>query len=240
MHLAILRTGETNARISAHFPDYPDLFVALLNQHSDKQTPEFSFTSFAVFESMLPENVTDFDGYILTGSAAGVYEKHSWLDPLFNFIRACDSAKIPVCGICFGHQAVAQALGGEVVKWPHGWGVGVRQMQVTTPIKWCPERTEFDLIYFHQDQVTKLPDGAIHHASSEFCEVGAFSKGQHIFCLQGHPEFTPDYSKALLHAIKDKVGEEQTNQALASLSNPNDGAVFAKAIARFFKQAQPR
>lgn len=238
MHLAILRTSQTNSAISAEFPDYPELFARLLNRPESGTKPAFSFTSFAVFEGDLPEKAADFEGYIITGSAAGVYEGHSWLSPLFAFIRDCDAKKIPVCGICFGHQAVAKALGGEAEKWPQGWGVGVQKMAVTARPEWMPEVADFSLIYFHQDQVTRLPNGAYKIAGSDFCTNGAFAKDQHIFCLQGHPEFYADYSSALLETLRDRVGDSQTDDALSSLSKRTDSQQAAQWISDFFISAQ--
>ena len=239
MHLAILRTGQTNKAISDSFPDYPEMFARLLNRSaSDSQHPRFTFTSFAVFFGELPAHINDFDGYILTGSAAGVYETHSWLEPLFAFIRACDAAKKPICGICFGHQAVAKALGGEVVKWPDGWGVGVRDMQAADKPDWMAQMKEFSLIYFHQDQVTKLPAGAKTIATSSFCTIGGFAKDGHIFCLQGHPEFGVDYSAALLETIRARVGDARTDSALASLTRRTDAEIVASWIGDFFTHSQ--
>ena len=238
MHLAILRTGQTNAALNGDFPDYPEMFTRLLNSAGATKNISFTFTSFAVFNRELPANAGDFDGYITTGSAAGVYEDHEWLEPLFAFIRACDAIKKPVCGICFGHQAVAKALGGEVEKWPDGWGVGVRDMDIAAHTRWMTPADKFSLIYFHQDQVTKLPQGAISLATSDFCSIGAFAKDQHIFCLQGHPEFAADYSHALLEVIQPRVGEDRTKTAIGSLANKTDAAEIAQWICDFFYQAQ--
>jgi GMP synthase-like glutamine amidotransferase len=239
MHLAILRTGQTNAALNGASPDYPEMFVDLLNTAGKHKNISFTFTSFAVFNHELPTDASDFDGYIITGSAAGVYEEHDWLEPLFAFIRACDAIKKPVCGICFGHQAVAKALGGEVEKWPDGWGVGVRDMNINAHTSWMTLKNDYSLIYFHQDQVTKLPQGATSLASSDFCSIGAFAKDQHIFCLQGHPEFPADYSRALLEVIRERVGEDRTKTALNSLSDKTDAAEIALWICDFFLQAQP-
>jgi GMP synthase-like glutamine amidotransferase len=237
MRLAILRTGQTNAAIRASFPDYPDLYENLLNTEASRIKGAFSFTSFAVFKGEMPADPDKFDGYIITGSAAGVYEEHDWLKPLFAFIKKCDLLKKPLCGICFGHQAIAKALGGEVVKWADGWGVGVQDMRITAQVDWMPKADKMSLIYFHQDQVTQLPEGAKNLAANEFCAIGAFAKARHIFCLQGHPEFPADYSAALLEAIRKKVGDSRTDAALSSLAERTDAQEVAQWIANFFLQA---
>ena len=249
MHLAILRTGQTNKAISDSFPDYPEMFARLLNSlASYSQYPRFTFTSFAVFDGELPAHIDDFDGYLLTGSAAGVYETHSWLEPLFAFIRACDAAKKPICGICFGHQAVAKALGGEVVKWPDGWGVGVRPTRFErepVPKAELPDDAVVKLIYFHQDQVTRLPEGAERLASSDFCDEAGFTLCttdgvQTVLCLQGHPEFDAGYSTALLDSIESKVGTDRTKAARATLAKKTDSPLVAGWIKQFFTTSVQR
>ena len=105
------------------FNSYPDMFETLLDGN-----PHHFFTTFDVTASILPDSPDICDGYIITGSSAGVYEDHIWLEPLFSFIRACSGQHLPMVGICFGHQAIAHALGGTVVKFHDGWGVGNRQM----------------------------------------------------------------------------------------------------------------
>ena len=76
MRLAILRTGQTNAAIRASFPDYPDLYENLLNNGASRIKGAFSFRYFAVFNGEMPADPDEFDGYIITGSAAGeIYSK---------------------------------------------------------------------------------------------------------------------------------------------------------------------
>ena len=71
-----------------------------------------------------PTSVSSCDGWIVTGSAFGAYEDHAFIPPLEDFIRANYKADVPMAGICFGHQIMAQALGGKVEKFSGGWGVG--------------------------------------------------------------------------------------------------------------------
>jgi GMP synthase-like glutamine amidotransferase len=236
MHIGILQTGKINASIQDEFNSYPDMFETLL----DGNPHHFSFTTFDVTASILPDSPDICDGYIITGSSAGVYDDHVWLEPLFSFIRACSDQHLPMVGICFGHQAIAHALGGTVVKFHDGWGVGNRQMtlhnadQLGTIIDQQIDDSSFSLPYFHQDQVTALPEGATLTASNGFCQIGGFIMDTHILCFQGHPEFSSRYCKALLEVRRESIGNSRTDKAHASLPNGNDRQKIGSWISHFF------
>ena len=66
---------------------------------------------------MFPEGIHDADGWLITGSRHGAYEDHPWIPPLEEFIRDAYAAQVPLVGICFGHQIIAQAMGGKVEKY---------------------------------------------------------------------------------------------------------------------------
>ena len=233
--IGLLQTGQNRAEMAA-FDEYPVLFDRLLN--TGQQPRWCELVTWRVLENEFPEDIGACEGYIVTGSAAGVYEAHDWIAPLMRFLQACHQADIPLMGICFGHQAIAKALGGKVEKWPGGWGVGVRRMTMCDQPAFLPAPADsLDLIYFHQDQVTELPDGAVRLASSDFCENGGFTVGQSVLCLQGHPEFDAEYSAALLEAITAKVGEARAAAGQASLSQPTDAGAVAGWIAAFFHAA---
>lgn len=246
MNIGILQTGKININIRDRFGNYPDMFKDLL---SDKPLADpnnaLGFTVFDVTEQQMPESPKDCDGYIITGSSAGVYEDHIWLEPLFQFIRECAALTIPLVGICFGHQAIAKALGGEVGKFSGGWGVGNRRANIEnkTALEYaigCKQDAEtIKIPYFHQDQVISLPKEATVTVSDDFCAIGGYVIDNQILCFQGHPEFNSEYLQALTNVRKETLGEAVTTAALASADDANDRHLVGQWIADFFANHQP-
>ena len=231
--VAILQTGVNNPKMSASYPDYPGMFRSLIGQA--QSTPLIELISFPILEgSSLPE-IDTFDGFLITGSASGVYENTSWMKSLFAFIREAHKKKKKIAGFCFGHQAIAVALGGAVVKSEKGWGVGIRKHSISDTKNWMrPEKKDLELIYMHQDQVIKLPDSAEVLSGDEFCPFSAFSIGEHILSMQGHPEFSAEFTQDLIALRSRNIGQEKATIALESLSKSHDGPIVAQWIVNFF------
>ena len=236
LRLAILQTGHNNPALPKSLREYPQMFEDLLFPLA----PEggLSLTNYAVVDGIFPQSVTDYDGYIITGSRHGVYEDLPFIAPLMKFIQDAFALKIPQAGICFGHQALAQALGGRVEKSDKGWGVGIRKVNVAKATNWMTDSADtVDLIYVHQDQVVALPDGATHIAGDDFCPNAAFAIGNDVFSVQGHPEFDKGYVHELLAIRGDDMGEEVSQKATISLEGDHEGALVGQWIYRFFQQA---
>jgi GMP synthase-like glutamine amidotransferase len=110
------------------------------------------------------------EAVMITGSPAGVYDDEAWIGPLADFIRAGAAAGVPQVGICFGHQILAEALGGKVIKSDKGWGVGRHTYDVVAcpgfVSETCPPTVSAAVS--HQDQVVALPPGAEVIAASDF------------------------------------------------------------------------
>ena len=195
----------------------------------------FQTTAFEIHKGIEPTDLNAFDGYLLTGSRRGVYDEDPWIGRLLNLIRRLHNLRIKTVGICFGHQAIAQALGGRVVNWSKGWGVGVH----TYDVSWrqrlgeAPINGQVALPCCHQDQVAELPPGAQRILTSEFCENAGFMIDDHVLALQPHPEFSVRYLECILRVIEDRVGE-RSQQAFESLARDTDNARIAELIASFF------
>lgn len=230
--IAILETGHNHADLEPRFGRFSDAFRAWLARHAEEFPVEL--TVYWVEGGQFPADAADHDGYIVTGSAAGVYEDHAWLEPTRAFLRTALAAQRKLLGVCFGHQLLAQVLGGKVVKSDKGWGIGRHSYALHCERAWmAPPLGEIALLACHQDQVVELPAGAEVLASSAFCEYAMFAFGDNVLTVQAHPEFSVDYATALYEHRRARFGDEVADRALASLAQPTQEDVFARWALRF-------
>lgn len=222
MKLAILETGVPPDPLAAEFGSYPDMFAKLLG-------PGFEIETFDVVNGGLPKPSAH-GAYLVTGSPAGVYDPLPWIAPLMDFIRDAGEAKM--IGVCFGHQVMAEALGGEVIKSPKGWGAGLHRYEVVHPEFWTSGKRQVAIPASHQDQVVRQPPNTDVVARSDFTPFAALAwKDRPAISFQFHPEFSVGYAKALIEKRFDRVNEPQA--ALASLDAPNDNQVVGGWIRKF-------
>ena len=180
--------------------------------------PGFEIETFDVQNGDLPEPAAH-HAYLVTGSPAGVYDPLPWIEPLQEFIRNAGEAKM--VGVCFGHQVMAQALGGEVVKSPKGWGAGLHRYEVVNRERWTNGELQIAIPASHQDQVVRQPPNTDVVAGSDFTPFAALAwTDRPAISFQFHPEFSVDYAKALIEKRFDRVNDPDA--ALASLDAPND------------------
>lgn len=222
MLIGILQTGLAPENLAPQMGDYPDMFARLLDGNG------FTFKTFRVVEGELPASVKDCDGWLITGSRHGVYEDHPWIPPLEQFIRDAFAARVPVVGICFGHQIIAQAMGGKVERYEGGWAVGATEYDF--------DGDRIVLNAWHRDQVTKAPDGAKVVGTNEFCTNAALLYDDRAFTVQAHPEFRPEFVDGLMKTrgkglVPDTLMAEATERLELSL---HDKTIAAR-IAAFFK-----
>ena len=222
MLIGILQTGLAPDALAPAMGDYPDMFARLLDGHG------FTFRTFQVVNGMFPADVHDCDGWLITGSKHGAYEDHPWIPPLEDFIRAAFAARVPVVGICFGHQIIAQAMGGKVEKYAGGWSVG--------PTEYDFDGQTLTLNAWHQDQVVRRPEGATVIARSGFCENAALLYDNRALTIQAHPEFQADFVDGLMKTRAIGVVPDPLLQTAATkLDTPLDDTSVAAKIAAFFK-----
>lgn len=188
MTIGILETGRPPESLQAQWGTYADMVRTMLGQ-------ERAYRVYDVQAGELPADPADCAAYVITGSSAGVYDELPWIAPLLETLRAI-RGRAKLVGICFGHQAMAKAFGGEVTKSPKGWGLGMHRYQLVEPSPETVEPLMIAIPAFHQDQVMALPPGARVLAASEFTPYAALGYDDDTFSVQGHPEFTPEFSRS--------------------------------------------
>ncbi|MEH6677799.1 glutamine amidotransferase-related protein [Phenylobacterium sp.] len=217
MKLGILKTGTPPAPLEAQFGGYPSMFQALLGPEAH------DYVVFDAEAGELPATPEACEAYLVTGSSAGVYDPLPWIEDLSTFLRAA-RRRAGLVGVCFGHQIMAQAFGGQVIKSPKGWGVGLHTYEVTDPAAWMDRAAPIAVAASHQDQVVAPPPGARVVAASGFTPFGMLAyDDQPAISIQLHPEFEPAYAKALIEARRgSRYDDAQADQAVASYAAPND------------------
>ena len=226
LRVGLVQCGYVHADLVSEFGDYPDVFAALLAPF------DLELITYDVQHDALPAGPTECDAWIVSGSADSTYDELPWIAPVEQFVRDLVLADVPLVAICFGHQLLAQALGGRVAKCDDGWGVGVHEYQLTQPetCTGAPSSGAVRLIASHQDQVTQLPPGAVVTATTAHCPFAAYTIGPRVLAIQPHPEFGAGLSRGLIEARRERIGAGVCDQALDSLDQPLDQAVVAQWI----------
>jgi GMP synthase-like glutamine amidotransferase len=238
LRIAVLLTNDDTSPFAKQFPNDGQKVVQLLQP----LRPNWSFEVVPVKDGVLPASPEAFDGYVITGSPASVNDDHlPWVGPLLDFIRAVHAARQPLLGLCFGHQAVARALGGQVARHSAGWGLGTAPTHWTTTPAWMqPSQVTTTLMAAHNEQVIRMPEGAVCLGGSDFCPIGSMQIGQHIWTTQFHPEMPRVFMQALLGYLADKLDADTMARAHASLNNAADVPLFGQWMVQFFEHARKK
>jgi GMP synthase-like glutamine amidotransferase len=222
MNLAILETGRPPPALQDRFEPYPAMFEHLLGLEAK---------SYDVQAGDFPAQPGDHDAYLVTGSAAGVYDPLPWIRPLEDFLRAA-KGKAKLVGICFGHQVMAEAFGGHVEKSIRGWGVGLQRYEIVVRAPWMDDAAAIDIPVSHQDQIVVQPPHTHILARSDFSPFGMLAyEDQPAISMQFHPEFERNFAKALIESRRDRLPDPDA--AIASLDQPDDRQRVAGWIRNF-------
>jgi GMP synthase-like glutamine amidotransferase len=232
LRLGILKTGRPPSAAISRFGTYPDMFIKLLGPEA------FDYRVFAVDEGELPDHAKACDAYLVTGGAAGAYDPLPWIAPTEAFLREA-RGQAALVGVCLGHQLMAQAFGGKVIKSPKGWGLGEQTYRILQREPWMDDAAPIRLPGSHQDQVVELPPNAEVFAGNDFAPMGALIwRDQRAISLQLHPEFEPAYAVDLIEHRREAVyADDEADRAIRSYDGPDDRARVGGWIRNFLNAA---
>ena len=220
--IGILVAGLMPQAVQQTHVGYDHLFRQML------QAYDFDFESFFVVQDQFPDDLSLCDGWLITGSKHGAYEAMPWIKKLHDFVVQCEHQNQPLVGICFGHQVIANALGGVVKKAPIGWRIG-RQLY-----HWkASSNLPLHGLAIHQDQVLEMPPKSTCILTSTHCPYAGIQYDQRkIISFQPHPEFSPDVTRQLLQeGGYASLSESAKNQGIESTYEPIDVASIIERIA---------
>jgi GMP synthase-like glutamine amidotransferase len=234
MHIAILMVNTDESAFADRHPRDCEKFTDLVQM----VRPDWDVTCFAVKDGFFPDASTHFDGIIITGSPASVHDTDPWVSQLQELIRIYFAQQTPLFGACYGHQAIACALGGTVGPNPHGWVFGQTKSNIIARTPWTKDLPETLIEYAaHIEMVTRLPKDAQTLSVSDKCAVTGYRIGDTVYTTQNHPEMTPGFVAALVSEYHNKLPDGVGDAAKASLTQDVDQRPYAETIACFFEQA---
>jgi GMP synthase-like glutamine amidotransferase len=227
--VGLLRVGHIDPK-SVHIAgDYPELFRALFDGLG------IELVTYDVDAGRFPTSLRECDGWICSPSRSSTYDDEPWIAEAEELHRAIVAEERLYVGICFGHQLLAQALGGKVARADDGWGVGVQPYEIVESLPCMdPPLERIALLASHQDQVVDVPSDARVIAASDSCPVAGLAVGTRAWTLQGHPEFVPALADHLLAGRVELIGAARVAAARATLDRPLDRLTVARWIAEFF------
>ena len=227
--VTIMEAGVLPPRDRERHGSFPEMFERMI-------AAEDSSISFDVVRVAGGASLPDpggLEAILITGSSAGVYDQLDWIAPLERFVRSAHENRIPMVGVCFGHQLIAQALGGIVRKSERGWGIG-RHVYEIAPDNGVIEGERIAIACSHQDQVVEPPHEARTILFSDFTpHAGLLYANGTTLSVQPHPEFALGIAHFCCEARQGKAPDEVVASAKASLTLPLDNARLGGAIARF-------
>jgi len=232
MEVGLLQCDHVPETLQHIFADYDAAFASLFAQYA----PEISFRVYDTCHDELPSAPDECQAYLVTGSRHSVYEDIGWIQRLAEFVRQVYAHDGKLVGICFGHQMIAHALGGKVVRSTQGWGLGVKDVKLSASHGWMqPPAESYRLLLSHQDQVVGLPPDGEVLGGNTHCAVSMFAVGHNMLGVQAHPEFNPAYADALMQMRKDRIDAGISDAARATLDKSTDEAVITRWISAFLR-----
>ncbi len=234
MIIGLLQCDHVAPDLQPVYGDYDQMFRSLFLPLA----PHWEFRIYDVVNGHFPENAEECDGYMATGSKASVYDDEEWIHRIKGFIKELYHKSVKFTGVCFGHQLLAESLGGKVEKsLEFGWNTGAHTFKIVQQQEWMtPFQEEVTLLMMCQDQVVKLPERSVVLATLPTCPVSMFQVGTTALGIQAHPEFSPEYDAELIRLRQERIGTEKAAKALSGIpDNPLSDELTARWIIRFME-----
>lgn len=230
MRIGILLCGDVPLELIGEFGNYADCLISELNLRRSSEVKVWNVYQ----QHHLPEDAFECDAYIIGGSPSGVNDNLAWVNSLVKFIRKAFLANRKLFGICFGHQVIHHALGGEVQRAEQGWGLGPYSVQLREDVGELNAGQTMTLIAIHQDQVVKLGRHFEVFAGNKFCPNYASRYKNQVLTVQGHPEFSGLFFNALLMRRTDQFNEEQIEKSkVRGEESVEDSTIFSRFVHQF-------
>jgi GMP synthase-like glutamine amidotransferase len=230
--ITIIETGLVPQAYRERHGSFPDMFERMVRA----EDPAAAFDVVSIPKGEALPDPRQLEAILITGAAAGVYDGLDWIAPLEDFVRTAHANRTPMVGVCFGHQLIAQALGGVVRKSEKGWGIGRHVYQVA-PDNGVVAGEHLAIACSHQDQIVEPPPSARTILFSEFTpHAGLFYANGTTLSVQPHPEFDADFAHVCCDLRDGKAPDNVVATARASLAEPLDRTKLGGAIARFLNR----
>lgn len=227
--VVILKTGSTYPAIKEQFGDFDEWFLRELS-------PELEITVFNAEAGELPTAPTDWDGIVVTGSPAMVSDREPWSEKAADWLAQAVNQSVPVLGVCYGHQLLAHALGGEVGYHPKGRESGTQRVELLTSAQDDPlfghMPNTFSAQLTHKQSVLSLPPGAVLLGYNEHEPHQAFRVGKCAWGVQFHPEFSHAIMRAYL-GVQAPDLESEGLESQAMIDSVSDAPEASGLLKRF-------
>lgn len=240
MKFLLLKTGTTVPNVAERRGDFEAWFARGLG------LDEKDLDVVRVYEGEPLPDVDAHEGVVVTGSAAMVTDEAPWSLESERFLAEAVKAHVPVLGVCYGHQLLARALGGEVLQNPRGRQVGTVDVKLTEDGRRDPLLGQLPSTLHvpvsHSQAVSRLPPGARRLASSPRDDNHAFAFGDRTWGVQFHPEFDADIVRGYIDARETALRAEglDVDALRRNATDTSHGSELLRGFVGAVSQLSPR